>query len=170
MFQSWIWRQPESRISSYMENTVFTLTAFKRLNDVLLCSGCYIKIPQNRWLKQHIYFSQFWRLEHLKIKVPVNLVPGENPSGFQRTIFSLCAHMLERESSGVSFLVCVLNSSVVPDSSATAWTVDPQAPLSMGVSQERILQWVAISFSRGIFLTQGLNPRLLHLLHWQVNS
>ena len=108
-----------------------------------------------------------WNCE---IKVPVNLVPDENPSGFQRTIFSLCPHMLERESSGVSFLVCVLNSSVVPDSSATVWTVALQAPLSMGVSQERILQWVAISFSRGIFLTQGLNPCLLHLLHWQADS
>ena len=29
-----------------------------------------------------------------------------------------------------------------------------------GISQARILEWVAISFSRGIFLTQGLNPCL----------
>ena len=35
------------------------------------------------------------------------------------------------------------------------------------ISQARILEWVAISFSRGIFLTQGLNR---HLLHWQVGS
>ena len=26
----------------------------------------------------------------------------------------------------------------------------------------RILEWVAISFSRGVFLTQGSNPGLLH--------
>ena len=54
----------ESRIPSYMANTVFTLTVFKRLTDVLLCSGCYIKIPQNRWLKQQIFISHssggFW--------------------------------------------------------------------------------------------------------------
>ena len=31
-----------------------------------------------------------------------------------------------------------------------------------GVFQARILEWVAISFSRGIFLTQGSNPGLLH--------
>ena len=31
-----------------------------------------------------------------------------------------------------------------------------------GILQARILEWVAISFSRGIFLTQGLNPGLLH--------
>ena len=36
-----------------------------------------------------------------------------------------------------------------------------------GVSQARILEWVAISFSRGIFPIQGLNTRPLCLLHWQ---
>ena len=34
------------------------------------------------------------------------------------------------------------------------------------ISQARILEWVAISFS-GIFLTQGSNP---YLLHWQEDS
>ena len=29
-----------------------------------------------------------------------------------------------------------------------------------GISQARILEWVAISYSRGIFLTQGSNPSL----------
>ena len=36
-----------------------------------------------------------------------------------------------------------------------------------GISQARILEWDAISFSRGIFLTQRLN---LGLLYWQVYS
>ena len=36
-----------------------------------------------------------------------------------------------------------------------------------GSLQARILEWVAMSSSRGIFLTQGLN---LRLLHWQENS
>ena len=31
-----------------------------------------------------------------------------------------------------------------------------------GIFQARVLEWVAISFSRGIFLTQGSNPGLLH--------
>ena len=39
-----------------------------------------------------------------------------------------------------------------------------------GIHQARILAWVAISFSRGIFPTQGWNLNLLHLLHWQANS
>ena len=46
--------------------------------------------------------------------------------------------------------------------SVTPWTVSWQAPLSMGFLQAKILEWVAISFSRGIFLTQGLNPGLQH--------
>ena len=37
-----------------------------------------------------------------------------------------------------------------------------QAPLSMGILQARILEWVALPSSREIFLTQGLNPGLLH--------
>jgi len=33
--------------------------------------------------------------------------------------------------------------------SATSWTVACQAPLSMGILQARILEWVAMSSSRG---------------------
>ena len=36
-----------------------------------------------------------------------------------------------------------------------------------GILQARILEWVAISFSRGSSPTQGAN---LHLLYWQVDS
>ena len=36
--------------------------------------------------------------------------------------------------------------------------------------QARILEQVAISSSRGIFPTQGSNPSLLHLSHWQADS
>ena len=39
-----------------------------------------------------------------------------------------------------------------------------------GILQARILEWVAISFFRGIFLIQGLNMHLLCLLHWQASS
>ena len=39
-----------------------------------------------------------------------------------------------------------------------------------GISQARILEWDAISLLLGIFLAQGSNPCLWHLLHWQVDS
>ena len=35
-----------------------------------------------------------------------------------------------------------------------------------GLLQARMLEWVAMPSSRGIFPTQGLNPCLLCLLHW----
>ena len=38
-----------------------------------------------------------------------------------------------------------------------------------GISQARILEWVAIAYF-GIFVTQGLNLHLLCLLHWQAGS
>ena len=37
----------------------------------------------------------------------------------------------------------------------------------LGISQATTLEWVAIPFSKGIFLTQGSNPQLLH---WQGDS
>ena len=39
-----------------------------------------------------------------------------------------------------------------------------------GIFQARILERVAISYSRRIFLTKGSDPCPLHLLYWQVDS
>ena len=39
-----------------------------------------------------------------------------------------------------------------------------------GTLQARVLEWAAISFSRGIFPSQGSDPSLLCLLRWQVHS
>ena len=51
---------------------------------------------------------------------------------------------------------------------AAPWTVARQAPLSMGSRQE---YWMGCHFIfQGIFLTQGLNPCQVHLLHWQPGS
>ena len=50
---------------------------------------------------------------------------------------------------------------------ATMWPIAHQAPLFMGFFPTRILQWNAVSSSRGISSTQGLNLLLLHLHHRQ---
>ena len=50
---------------------------------------------------------------------------------------------------------------------ATPWILAHKAPLSMGILQAKILEWVAMLFSRGIFPTQEPN---LCLLHWQADS
>ena len=38
-----------------------------------------------------------------------------------------------------------------------------------GILQARILEWVAVAFSRDL-PTQGSNTHFLHLLHWQADS
>ena len=39
-----------------------------------------------------------------------------------------------------------------------------------GILQARILEWVVMPSSRRIFPTQGSNPCVFHLLHWQASS
>ena len=51
----------------------------------------------------------------------------------------------------------------------TIWTVALQAPLSMGFSKQEYWN-VSPCPLEGIFPTQGKNPHLLCLLHWQVGS
>ena len=46
----------------------------------------------------------------------------------------------------------------------------PQGFSVHGIFQARMLEWGAISYSRGSFFTQGLNPCLLHFLRWQTDS
>ena len=49
------------------------------------------------------------------------------------------------------------------------WTVAHQAPLSVGFSRQEY--WSGLhALLRGILPTQGSNPRLLHLPHWQGDS
>ena len=45
---------------------------------------------------------------------------------------------------------------------AALWTVACQTPLSMGFPSQEYWEWVAISFSGGIFLTHESDPGLLH--------
>ena len=57
--------------------------------------------------------------------------------------------------------VCVLVAQSCP-TLCDPMGCSPPGSSVRGISPARILEWVAISFSRGIFLTQGLNPGLLH--------
>ena len=53
---------------------------------------------------------------------------------------------------------------------ATLWTVAHQGSSVHGISQARILEQVAISFSRGSSQPRDGTHVLLRLLHWQVDS
>ena len=56
---------------------------------------------------------------------------------------------MNRECMAACAPCCALLSRSVVSNSVTSWTVAHQVPLSMGILQARILEWVAISFSRG---------------------
>ena len=61
--------------------------------------------------------------------------------------------------------VKVKGKVLVTQSCPTLWDPmdwSPSGSSIHGISQARLPEWVAISSSRGIFLTQGLNPGLLH--------
>ena len=49
----------------------------------------------------------------------------------------------------------------------TLWTIALQAPLSMGILQTRILEWVAMPSSSDL-PDPGMEPTSLNLLHWQI--
>ena len=65
--------------------------------------------------------------------------------------------------------VCVCVLSCIP-TLCDPMDCSPPGSNVHGILQARILEWVAIPFSRGIFPTQGLNPYLLCLLRWQAGS
>ena len=51
-----------------------------------------------------------------------------------------------------------VSRSVVSNSLCPPWTVSHQAPLSMGILQARILEWVAVPFSKGKAGAKKQNP------------
>ena len=65
--------------------------------------------------------------------------------------------------------VCMLSHFRRVQHFATPWTVALEAPLSWD-SPSKNTGVVCHAPLQGIFSTQGLNPHLLHLLHWQVGS
>ena len=52
----------------------------------------------------------------------------------------------------------------------TLWTVARQAPLTMGILQARLLEWVLPHPPPGYLPNPGIKPTSLCLLHWQVGS
>ena len=65
------------------------------------------------------------------------------------------------------FLLCVCVQSL---SCATPTDYSPPGSSVRGIFLARVLKWVAISSSRHSSPTQGWNPHLQHLLHWQADS
>ena len=53
---------------------------------------------------------------------------------------------------------------------ATLWTVSPPSSSVQGILQARILEWVAMPYSRGPSWPRDQTHISLHLLHWQAGS
>ena len=66
----------------------------------------------------------------------------------KKSMISLICEIYKKTNSLKQRMHCVLSLSVMSDS-ATPWTVAHQAPLSMGILQTRILEWIAMPSSRG---------------------
>ena len=66
--------------------------------------------------------------------------------------------------------VCVCSIAQLCLTLWTPWIVAHQAPLSMGFSTQEYCGVGSHFLFQTIFLTQGSNPRLLHLLPWQADS
>ena len=74
-------------------------------------------------------------------------------------------HILKRNENICPHICCVF-SRLVMSNSLRPMDCRPPGSSLHGIFQARILEWVAVSFSKG-FPTQGSN---LHLLHWQADS
>ena len=70
-------------------------------------------------------------------------------------------NFVERDLRGVMAILCCAQSLSHVRLFATPWTVAHRAPLSLGTLQGRILEWVSMPSSRGIFPAQELNRGLL---------
>ena len=70
-----------------------------------------------------------------------------------------------------SVCVCMLSHFSRVQLFTTLWTVACQAPLSMGILQAKILEWVAMPSSRGSSWPRDRTCiSHIHLLHWQAGS
>ena len=88
---------------------------------------------------------------------------GEECCGFLSQLQTLCYPCAKRPLISCHCPVCAQSLSHVW-LLATPWTRACQAPLTMGFSRQAY--WSGLpSPPPGIFLTQGLTPSLLHLLH-----
>ena len=104
-----------------------------------------------------------WVTQHTRTTLPASLELGQLISGLTShweppiTSTSLLGLVPGEDGHRSVYQSCVLSHSVM--FFVALWTVARQAPLSMGLLRQE-----------EIFPTQGLNPSLLHLLHWQMAS
>ena len=124
------------------------------------------------------YHFKGWSLPRMVNFSRTRGVIGETPGGPERApVMSVIQHELippagtlqAHSGSVTSVCACMLSLQSSPTLCEPADS-SPPGPSARGILQARILEWVAMLSSRELFPTQGLNPHLLCLLHWQVGS
>ena len=97
-------------------------------------------------------FGRCWGLEDGALMTGINTLIKETPTELPQPLNYVHAWVLS----------CVLLF-------VTSWTLACQAPLFMGLSWQAY--WNGLLFpAPGDLPSQGLNPSLLHLLHWHMDS
>ena len=96
-----------------------------------------------------------WKIDYLKLFSQRRTTTIKTKAKTKKVLNRVKVKSSESESS---------ESEVAQSSPTLCDPVDCSPPGSSvhGILQARILEWVAISFSRGIFSTQGSNPGLPH--------
>ena len=114
------------------------------------------RIPKNLGIStvEHLGGVEKWR---------VNLFWGEmSPTWCQKESENQYLKQISWSQSGWEFLLLFYACISCLQLFATPQTVAYQAPLSLGFFRQECWSGLPFSFSRGIFLTQGLNLCLLH--------
>ena len=86
---------------------------------------------------------------HPGCHLTLSRVPCRGPTFLSTHLLPLCSFPAIVSSTTVTVCVCVFSPFSCVQLFADPWTVAHQAPLVHGICQARILEWVAISFSRG---------------------
>ena len=96
----------------------------------------------NTWMDKDVcvYILPSHNIKHNKMLPFATLMDLEN---------IMLSEINQRKTNTVWYHLCVLSLSVMSDSLQPIRTVAHQTPLFMGILQERILECVAIPFSRG---------------------
>ena len=116
------------------------------------------KPPPQSWNTGHRSYLMFWERPNKWLRTPL---------GPRRQAASLdCKPLPFKPRTAERKALCF---SVAQSHLTLCDPLDCSPPGSSvhGIFQARTREWVAISSSRGVFLTQGSN---LHLLHWQADS
>ena len=105
------------------------------------------------------------KLNCLQILLPctrgnTHCLPQSNTLNINVTVYIVCFPCQSRSSLKVKVLVAQSCPAL-----CNSMDCSPPGSSICGIFQARILEWVAISSSRGVFLTQGLKPGLLHCRH-----